>query len=159
MQKLQWQRNLLFCCSNNFQSFEKLDYWASLDYSEPSQNEICCNLWSSRIKQARLTETTLWNGIQHLKTPLTYWCKSWLVVNTVLIMVKHWRCNSKTELRRAQISCWSTAEGGKNKQGVSMKAGIDLHRPEPWSNTATKLFYKFFFCQISRCFAEGFSYH
>lgn len=143
----------------NFQPFENLGYWASLDYSEPFQNQICCNWWSSKIKQARLTETTLWDGIHHLKNPLAYWCKSWLVANTVLIMVKYWRCNSKTELRRAQISCWNTAEGGKNKQDISTKAGIHLHRPETLSNTATKLFCKIFCCQISGCFAEGFGYH
>lgn len=93
------------------------------------------------------------------QNPLAYWCKSWLVANTVLIMVKHWRCNSKTELRRAQISCSSTAEGGKNKQDVGTEAGIHLHRPETLGNTATKFFYKIFCCQISGCFAEGFSYH
>lgn len=56
----------------SFQPFENLGYWASLDYSEPSQNQIFCNLWSSRIKQARLKETTLWDGIQHLRDPLAY---------------------------------------------------------------------------------------
>lgn len=55
--------------------------------------------------------------------------------------MKHWRCNSEAELR-AQISCWSSAEGGKNKQGWP---GIPLHTPGTFRDVATKLLWGFLF--------------
>lgn len=86
------------------------------------------------------------------KTPLAQGCKSALAASTALIRAKHWRCNSNAELR-AQISCWSSAEGGKNKQG---RPGIPLLTPDTFRDVAAKIFCDFILLFDLQCFAEEF---